>query len=523
MKLVHQVSLMLLAAVLLAIVSMGALVAFNLQRGFVDYLNQRQLSYLDEIVVRLTAEAERRGSLEYLRGDDRAWAAVVNGVRNGLNRENNPPRRPPAARGASDDRAPPSFDGAPGGRRPPPPEFDDRPPPHEEGGPPDGPPGDRLPPGPGERRPPLKADPLGLGPRFHLYDANHVQMNAERGAPPDSGVPVERAIRANGKIVAYVVHTPVAREPTADDIAFLRKQFKSIGLAATGLILIALLAAPFVARRWSRPLGEISRATGRIAKGEFEVRLPDARADEIGTLMKNVNGMAQSLSKMDAARKRWIAEIAHELRTPLAVLRGEIEALQDGVRPIDQKAVASLGDEVRHLTNLVNDLHLLSLADMGGLPCIMAVFDLNPLVSRMVDCYAPRAKQAGLALSARLPDQPVEVFADDDRIEQLLSNLLENSLRYTDAPGQISIDVSRDRNIVHIRVEDSAPGVAASDCDRLFEPLFRADAARSRAAGGSGLGLAICRAIVEAHAGKIVAQPSRAGGLAVTVTLKGSP
>jgi two-component system, OmpR family, sensor histidine kinase BaeS len=299
--------------------------------------------------------------------------------------------------------------------------------------------------------------------------------------------------------------------------AFFTRELTVAAWAAFALVAIAAVVAPLIARRWAQPLVELDEATRRIAAGEFSVRVTANRAGEIGQLQRNLNTMAGALEELDAARRRWVAQIAHELRTPLSVLRGELEALQDGVRKFDQRAVTSLSEEARQLARLVDDLHLIALADMGALPCTPAPFDIAALMRRMADRVRARAEAAGLALTLDLAHGEVMLDADEDRIEQLLTNLLENSLRYTDRPGAIILAVRAQDGGVTVAVTDSAPGVDPGQCERLFEPLFRADPARSRAAGGSGLGLAICRAIALAHGAKISARPSGAGGLAVTV------
>jgi two-component system sensor histidine kinase BaeS len=214
-----------------------------------------------------------------------------------------------------------------------------------------------------------------------------------------------------------------------------------------------------------------------------------------------------------------MADISHELRTPLASLRGEAEALLDGVRPLTRAAVVSLHEDMLRLTALVEDLHLLAMADLHSLPCRLADIDAAELVQDTVRRFESRALAAGLTLSCNAVQSHLAVLWDPTRIEQLLSNLLENSLRYTDAPGFIEVALTTEGDKLRLGVADSAPGVAKADLERLFEPLYRADAARGRYNGGSGLGLAICEAIAQAHGGLIAAQPSRLGGLLVTVEL----
>jgi two-component system, OmpR family, sensor histidine kinase BaeS len=175
---------------------------------------------------------------------------------------------------------------------------------------------------------------------------------------------------------------------------------------------------------------------------------------------------------------------------------------------------------VLRLGALVDDLHLLAMADLKRLPCKPVACDATALVLDAMRRYQARAKARGLALRFADETPPsLPVHWDPARLTQLLGNLLENSLRYTDAPGCIELGLVRDGHQVSLTVDDSPPGVAQADLQRLFEPLFRADAARSRHDGGSGLGLAICDAIVQAHGGQMVAQASHRGGLRVWVTL----
>ncbi|MCF8155631.1 MAG: hypothetical protein K9K35_06470, partial [Rhodoferax sp.] len=211
----------------------------------------------------------------------------------------------------------------------------------------------------------------------------------------------------------------------------------------------------------------------------------------------------------------WIADMSHELRTPLTVLRGEIDALIDGVIPQTPQAMLSLREEVLQLNALVDDLHLLAMSDLKALPCYFEEVDAARLLEGIVQRFALRAVQLGLTLTLDTElETPVVVRWDAKRIEQLVGNLLDNSLRYTDAPGQVLVRLRSDGETkVVMEVEDTAPGVSESDLLRIFEPLFRADAARGRSTGGSGLGLAICEQIAMAHHGRIRAEGSARGGV----------
>jgi len=288
---------------------------------------------------------------------------------------------------------------------------------------------------------------------------------------------------------------------------------------------VALLAAWGLAARWSRPLRALQKATRDIARGKRSTLLEPTGALEIAQLMNDVNTMTHELARLEQARRTWIAQISHELRTPLSVLRGEMEAMEDGARQPTPQVLAGLRDEVMQLNRLVDDLHTLSVADMGGMRCTFTDGDARAWLSRITERHLTAAQQRGITLL--LPPEKagaIPVQWDFGRMEQVVGNLLTNSLRYTDAPGTIAVDWKHDGHWLTLTVDDSAPGVAPADRKELFEPLFRADRARQRRdaqgqAQGSGLGLSIVRAIVRAHKGTVDANPSPLGGLQIRVRI----
>jgi two-component system, OmpR family, sensor histidine kinase BaeS len=479
LRVVHTLSLLLLSAVLLAVMAMAAVTAWNLRKGFADYLAARDIERLEQFADLVAQAAEQAGGAEALLQQRLSMRELLDrfAQRQGL------PRRPL-----------PGGDGQPAA------------------------PGNASPSGP----PPGGAE--GFGPRVVVVGLDG-QPLLGRPLPRDGSATIDRPIRLNGEVIALARLPLRAQAPDAVDTRFLRQQYLGIAAVAVGLVLLALASAWWVARRWVRPLVAVQDATARIARGEFDVRLTgrrhgEGRADEIGDLVRNVNAMAEGLQRLESVRRRWVADISHELRTPLAVLRGEIEALVDGVRPLRHEAMLSLREEALRIGGLVDDLHLLAMSDLQALPCRFAELDAVPFVQQLVARFEGRAGSLGLALTADVGTtvaQPVRW--DRARIEQLLVNLIENSLRYTDAPGRIALSIKRNDERIVIDIHDSAPGVPAADLPRLFEPLYRADAARSRHRGGSGLGLAICEAIVRSHGGAIAARMSALGGVHVRVEL----
>ncbi|MGE0330042.1 MAG: ATP-binding protein [Ramlibacter sp.] len=480
LRIVHQLSLLLVATVLLSVMAIGGFVAWNLKTGFSDYLRARDREHL-----------ERFAGLVAARARDPAF---VDNMSRGI-----PMREIMDEFAQAEGITPPQ-------RRPPPPRRD--------AGADEGP--------RGERPRPQRGPPEGMARRIQIVDAQGVRVGGPAFA--DGRNVLQAPVVVNGQTVAQVRMLP-STELDGVDLRFLSRQYVGLGLAAGVTLLLALLAAAFAAPRLSRPLRHLQAATQRIAGGELAVVVPETGSHEMAALIGDVNRMAAELKKLEGARRSWIAQISHELRTPLSVLLGEIESIQDGARAPSADVLANLRGEVLQLVRLVNDLHMLSMADLGALPCEFSDGDAAVLLERAARRFEPRLHKAGLALDLRLgPPVPVSVPVrwDIGRIEQLLTNLLENSLRYTTAPGQVRVQWSRVPVGLELRVEDTPPGVAPGELEQLFEPLFRTDTARQRATGGShgsGLGLAICRAIVQAHGGTIRAEASALGGLAVVACL----
>ena len=460
MRLNQQLSALLVLTVLLTVTAMGAVVAWNLRSGFGDYVRARD----GEALERLSEDLSRRlaaagpGQAKALSVLQSMWPELGGG------------------------RYPPPL--------PPPPDDLERPPPPPGGG---------------------------FEQRVALYTVDGVLL---AGHPaPDGRETLSRPLLLDGQRVAVLRLPPPPLLPQGVDARFLRRQYWVIAIAGAALLLTTLTLARLLAARWVRPLIQLQRTASSIATGAFDVRMDARGGDEIADLVRHVNDMAASLERLEQGRRRWIAELAHELRTPLTVLQGELEALEDGVRPLTPAAVISLREEVRQLSRLAEDLYLLAIADLKGLPCEFAADDAPTALLRMVRRFEARAEAHGLRLMLDVPIRAQAVCWDAGRIEQLLDNLLENSLRYTDAPGVIWVRYQVCGQHLLLQVEDSAPAVPAADIAKLFDPLYRADPARSRHAGGSGLGMAICTAIVRAHGGEITAALASLGGLDVRVSL----
>jgi len=372
----------------------------------------------------------------------------------------------------------------------------------------------------GDKRPPRARGRKGDFPRLVLTDAN---KNILAGRiPPNANMQWE-PLTSDAQLVGYVGLPKLKRVDRQFDQAFESQQKKSLGLAALAMALISGLLSILLASRLVAPLLKVSKSVKALSDGDYQQTLTLNRRDEIGDLASDINSLSNTLEQNRTARQRWIAEISHELRTPLAVLRGEVEALQDGVREPDAKSIGSLHTEVMNLGRLVDDLHTLSLSDLGALDYRFEPVELPLIVRRVIDAHGAQIADASLAVTItnELPNSRIQ--ADVQRIEQLLSNLLQNTIRYTDAPGVLNIRLAANhrsgKTQAVITWQDSSPGVADLDIAKLFDPLFRVEASRNRLHGGAGLGLSIAKNIVEAHGGTIDAATSELGGLALTIQL----
>jgi two-component system sensor histidine kinase BaeS len=344
-----------------------------------------------------------------------------------------------------------------------------------------------------------------------LFDGNRARLI---GRPEAAAGAVLKPIESGGRVVGYLGYVPRVDRLQSLERVYLRRQHQAFAAVALGMGLAALVLGAGLAWWLSRRVSALVQATHALIRGDYGARLVPRGHDELAQLAGDFNTLAVTLAAAQAARRAWIADISHELRTPLSVLRAEIESLQDGVRPLNQDNVASLAHETARLTRLVEDLHTLSLSDQGALSYHREPVDLADVLRDAVAIQRREADERGLAVTLEVEDDTL-VLADEARLAQVFANLMQNSVRYTDAPGRIAIAVKREGDKAVVEWHDSAPGVAAPDLGRLTERLYRVEASRSRASGGSGLGLAIAHAIVEGHGGTLTANASPLGGLGI--------
>ncbi|ONI67841.1 two-component sensor histidine kinase [Kribbella sp. ALI-6-A] len=291
---------------------------------------------------------------------------------------------------------------------------------------------------------------------------------------------------------------------------------------ALGVLLIAALVMVFAGRRLVRPILALTGAAQRMTNGDHAARVPVSGKDEVARLGHAFNAMAESIQQHDHQRKAMVSDVAHELRTPLANIKGYLVASEDGVVPLDRELVTSLLEETGLLERLVADLQDLALADAGMLRMHPAPRDLSELAGQVVGAHRPAAEAAGVTLTAAT-DGPTPAVVDSARIRQALGNLVSNAIRFTPDGGRVVVGVRRSGDDYLLTVTDNGTGIAAEHLPHLFDRFYRVEHSRSRATGGSGLGLAITKHLVEAHQGTITATSRPGDGSTFTIRLPARP
>jgi two-component system, OmpR family, sensor histidine kinase BaeS len=323
-------------------------------------------------------------------------------------------------------------------------------------------------------------------------------------------------LRSERSTAGYLLLEGGAVLTTVEEQALMRRLTSAALLASLIAGGVGLLLALVLSHRLLRPVNDLTRAAGRMAQGDLSQRVAVHGRDEIGRLGQTFNSMASALHQAEQSRRAMTADIAHELRNPLAVQRAHLEALVDGVYPLQVENLEPVLEQNRTLERLVEDLRTLALADAGQLDLQLAATDLPWLAERVLERYRPQANAQSVGLELDAAPMPA-LQADAGRLEQLLANLISNALRYTPPGGSIRLHIQPEqdgsgRSIARLRLHDSGPGIAPEALPHIFDRFYRADHSRSRAEGGSGLGLAIARQLAQAHGGRLSAENHPGGG-----------
>ncbi len=334
------------------------------------------------------------------------------------------------------------------------------------------------------------------------------------GRPKENANYILRKILLNDKVIAHIGYVKPQVFLRSVDKLFVEQQVETFSILTALMILVAVIVTVFLSRWLVKPLTLLTNNADRVAGGDFSVRVHYSADDELGVLCQNFNKMAASLEKNEDLRKQWVADISHEMRTPLSVLKAQLEAMEDGIREPNKENIQLLQRNIDALATIINDLYELSLTDVGSLNLNKERFAIVPTLDDVIESFNEKFVQKNIAIEKRYSsDVNATLFADENRVRQLLSNLLENSYRYTDTDGRIIVNIQTDDNETTIVIEDSAPGVPEDALNRIYDRLYRVESSRSRETGGSGLGLSICQGIMHMHNGSIHSEHSTIGGL----------
>ena len=359
-----------------------------------------------------------------------------------------------------------------------------------------------------------------VNPDAEIVYAPNAEFIGERVTEDERGTGVSLSFEDGHPwtMIPVMVSRPTGEQERAFTSTVTRSLWEAAAVGAAAALILGLL----LMRGITRPLQRLAAATRRIAEGNLTERVEKRSQDAIGRLAASFNDMAESLEQATENQKQLIADISHELRSPITVLRSSLEAIRDHLVEPDDATIAGLHDRVLLTARLVDDLQQLALADAGRLSMNREGVDLGALVKAAAEMIGVQLEDAGIRLEMSVPTELPAVQGDRHRIEQALFNLLSNAMRHTPEGGTISIRVRRTGGDVVVSVCDTGTGVAKADLPHVFERFYRADTSRDRATGGSGLGLAIAKALVEAHGGRIWVENQPNGGACFRFSLPAS-
>jgi signal transduction histidine kinase len=372
------------------------------------------------------------------------------------------------------------------------------------------------------RRSGIGPEASGGGYFLRVLNTNGQVVGARGGqGRPENEFNIELPIMLDGQQVGTLLATEAGRGGRAGE-QYLESVNQAILYAGIAAIVVALILGIILAQGLTRPLQRLTRATQAVAAGDFSQQVTVNSNDELGELAHDFNQMARALELSEKQRQQLLADTAHDLRTPISIMRSHLEAMLDGVFPATPENLAVVHEETLHLSRLIEDVRTLSLVETGHLPLDLSRVETMDLTQQVVAAFLPLAEADGVQLNTELkPSKPV--MADAARIHQVLANLIANALRYapqgeSNTPT-VTVKLENEGGMVCFGIKDNGPGLTAEQQQQIFDRFWRSDAARSRDQGGSGLGLAIARGIVEAHGGSISAASELGKGTEMKVRL----
>jgi signal transduction histidine kinase len=359
--------------------------------------------------------------------------------------------------------------------------------------------------------------------RFLLIDGDEIIFDSN----PD-GIPINNPenlakfgtpVIVNGKQVGtFLVASMMGILSESQNIYIARVNRTLIWVGAIAILLV-LLVALWQSRSIVQPLREMANASKRLAKGDYNQRVQVQRNDELGDMANAFNQMAAELAQQSELRRQMMADVAHELRTPLSVLRIDLESMEDGLMEASPENVRALQSEVSYLSNLVDDLRMLSLADAGDLKVEKSPVELNSLVREMVERQQNAARERKIKMTAQYAENEIFVMGDPQRLSQVMVNLLSNAIQHTLPDYEISTKIEVENRTARVSVTNYGTWIPKEDLERIFDRFYRLERSRNRDQGGSGLGLSIARSLINAHGGKIWAESVQGESTTFTFTL----
>jgi two-component system, OmpR family, sensor histidine kinase BaeS len=333
-------------------------------------------------------------------------------------------------------------------------------------------------------------------------------------SPPQELFSSKTVIEVNGKTVGTILTAKHISRFSPEEALFLERTNQALLISIITGLLVAVIIGSILARKLTLPLRDLTQAAQNIAEGQLEQEVKVTSQDEIGQLAVAFNQMSREVARVNASRRQMTADIAHDLRTPLTVIAGYIESMQDGVLQPTPERLALIYKEIERLQNMVGDLRMLSQADAGELTLHPQKIRPKALLDQAAALFQHHAKRYSVTIGVDAPDDLPEIMVDEARMMQVLDNLISNALRYTPEEGQITLSGKRINGNVELSVQDNGSGITPEELPLIFDRFHRADKSRHADEGESGLGLAIVKALVESQGGKVWAESDPGEGAA---------
>ena len=490
MKIQSKLFLILFSFSLLLVTALVLLIQWSIGKGMIEYVNIKEVETLRPLLVELASEYQKENGWSKMQGNNKKFDDLVFSTLK--DSEFIPPPAPPRTLPSRPPRYP-SEEGF---------QSDNNQDKHQ------------LPP-----RSVMPHPPLEYRASYALLDKNKSFIAGHYREDFEYSI---SAVIVAQTTVGFLAVSKRNQLTKGYELDFIEQQQSYLWIIAlTAMILVALVTLP-LAKHLVEPLKLIARGMRKLTQGNYQHNIHLQRQDELGELSRDFNELALTLDENESARKRWLANISHELRTPVAILSGELEAMLDDVRPLTKKNIESVNDEVKHLQNLIDDLHQLTSADIGGMRYRKKTENLTLLLNSEADKYITYLANAGITLEVETGKIQADIFADKTRLCQLFENIINNSVKYAQASVlkiTLKIEKTSLKPMAIVKFEDNGVGVAKQHLPHLFEHLYRVEDSRNRQTGGAGLGLSICAHIVAAHQGEIFAEQSSSGGLAIVIKL----